>query len=321
MKKITAVLFTALSVLVLSCNNNKGDTYTLRPNLKTGESYELTYKIDMDQDVMGMNNKMHMNMGYQLKVKDVTAQRDIVMDFMYKHLGMDMKSAMFNLSYDSDSAVDNSAAGAIEDIKDPASLKNSMSKIFGKSIGAMIGKNMEVTLDSSGKVKDVKGYRELMQSLKDSMATISPGSTDALDNIVSEDQITQIFQQTFGTFPTKPVTLGEKWTNEFSLSQTGMPMKYTSTYKLLEVFPKDNEAIIDVSSIISTGKGGEIKKNNMTMKIDMNGTQTGKLTVDLNTGLVKTGKLNMDVKMTMEAMGQKIPMTMKGTATLAGKKL
>jgi hypothetical protein len=117
------------------------------------------------------------------------------------------------------------------------------------------------------------------------------------------------------------VKLGEKWTNEFSLSQSGFPMKYSSTYKIAEVFPKDNEAIIDVSSVISTANGGEIKKNNMTMKLDMSGTQTGKLTVDLNTGLVKTGKMNMDIKVTMEAMGQKIPMTMKGTATLAGKKL
>jgi hypothetical protein len=273
----------------------------------------------MDQDVMGMNNNITMNMGYQMKVKDISPQHDINLDFMYNHIGMSMKSSLMNFNYDSDSTIAPTNDEAEDNGK--MDIAGKMKGMYGKIMGALVHKNMQVTLDEFGKVKSVTGYKEMIASLKDSLSTMTPGSGDAMDNLMDEAQIRQVFQQTFGTFPQKPVSVGETWSNEFTQNQSGMPMKFTNTYKLVEVLQKENEAIIEINSTISTGENSEIKKNGMSMKMDMDGKQNGKMTVDMNTGMVKSGKMTQDIKVNMEVMGQKVPMTMKGVATMVGKKL
>lgn len=315
MKKALLILSVA-AVILSACNS--GEKYTLKPNLKAGDSYALEYKVNLDQDIMGMNNKMLMNMGYQMKVKEVNAQQDIDLDFMYNRIGMNMKSAMFSFSFDSDST--HTPSGINMDEKDPEAQGEMMKTLFGSIFGQLINKPIQVTLDATGKVKSVKGYREIIKAIEDSVSSVSPGkNTNALESVMNEDQINQVFQQVFGTFSKKPVGIGETWTNDINMSQNGMPMKYTNTYKILEILKKENEAIVDVNGTISMGIGNNDAMKKMNM--DVKGTQKGKLTVDLNTGLIKDGKLAMDIKIDMEAMGQKVPMTMKGSTVIVSKKL
>lgn len=316
MKRILLLLIPALIALLSACNSSS-EKYSLKPTFKAGESYSLDYKIDIDQDVMGMNNKMLMNLGYVMKIKNITPRQYIEMDFMYNHMGVNMKSAMFTVSYDSDSSYGSSGKADAE--FDPKNAGGMIKNIYGKIFSQLLNKQIQVTLDASGKVKEVKGYREIMNSIKDSLELSSPGNTKALDDMMNEEQINQVFQQTFGTFPNKPVAIGEQWKNEIRLTQNGMPMRFSNTYKIAEIFKKENEAIVDINSIVSMDiNDGKVKNN---MKMDVSGTQTGKLTIDLATGMIKTGKQIMDIKVNMEVMGQKVPMTMKGTTTLTGKRL
>ena len=228
------------------------------------------------------------------------------MDFMYNKMVMEMKSKTFSVSYNSDSTYlpseNENTAG------------QSMRKIYSSTMGKLINKPIQITIDTTGQVKEVKGYRELVNSIQDSM----PGENKpAINSMMSENQITQLFQQTFGTFPKKPVAIGEEWTNEINMTQSSMLMKYTNTYKIIEILKKENEAIIDVKGIISMG----MSPGNTAMKLDAKGSLTGNMVVDMNTGLVKTGKQQLDVKMEMEMMDKKVPMTMKGIVTISGKKL
>lgn len=302
MKKI--FLFPALlSILLVSSCSNGGKKYSIRPNLKAGSSYGLQYKIEMDQDAGGSNNKVIMSMGSVMKIKNITEQRDIEMDFMYDHMAMSMNSGRFAINYDSDSA-----SAPAQDLQE-----QKMKEAFDNSLGRMIKKPMQVTVDSSGKVKEVKGYRELLQSIADS----GSGRSQNLGGLMSDKQIDQLFQQTFSTFPTKPVSIGEEWTNEFNMDQNGIPLKFKNTYKLIEILEKENEAIIDLKGTISMA----MHQDKSNVKMEGSGTQTGKLTIDMNTGLVKTGKQILDIKMNLEAGDNKMPMTMKGVISLTGKKL
>jgi Family of unknown function (DUF6263) len=304
MKKLF-VFLTAIIVILTSCNSS-GEKYTLKPKMKAGESYTMEYKIDFDQDVMGVQNEMLMSMSYLMKIKDVNAQQEIEMDFMYNKMVMEMKSKTYSVSYNSDSTYLPN--------ENENTTSESMRNIYAGTMGKLINKPIQITIDTTGQVKQVKGYRELVNSIQDSM----PGANKpALNDMMSENQITQLFQQTFGTFPKKPVGIGEEWTNEINITQSSMLMKYTNTYKIIEILKKENEAIIDVKGIISMGMnpGGE------AMKMDAKGTLTGNMVVDMNTGLVKTGKQQLEVKMEMEVMDKKVPMTMKGIVTLRGKKL
>jgi hypothetical protein len=274
--------------------------------MKAGESYTMEYKINFDQDVMGMQNEMLMSTGYLMKIKNVNARQDIEMDFMYNKMAVEMKSKMYSVSYNSDSTYlpDENANTTGE----------TMRNMYKNTMGRLINKPIQITIDNAGQVKEVKGYRELVNSIQDSM---SGANKPSLNDMMSENQITQLFQQTFGTFPKKPVAIGEEWTSEINMTQSSMLMKYTNTYKIIEILKKENEAIIDVKGIISMGmdQGGK------AMKMDAKGTLTGNMVVDMNTGLVKTGKQQIEIKMEMEVMDKKVPMTMKGIATLRGKKL
>ena len=304
MKKIL-VLLPAIIIVFASCNSNS-EKYSLKPKMKAGESYTMEYNIDFDQDAMGMKNEMQMTMSYLMKIKNVNAQQDIEMDFMYNRMVMGMKSKAYSMSYDSDSTY---LPGGDEN-----NSEKSMRNIYANTMGKLINKPMQITINSTGQVKEVKGYRELINSIEDSM----PGSSKpAANGIMSESQITQLFQQTFGTFPKKPVSIGEEWTNEINMTQSSMLMKYTNTYKIREILKKENEAIIDVKGVISMG----MSPDSSAMKMTAKGNLTGNMVVDMSTGLVKTGKQQMEVNMEIDMMDKKMPMTMKGTVTLKGKKL
>lgn len=304
MKKIL-VLLPAIIIVLASCNSSS-EKYTLKPKMKAGESYTMEYNIDFDQDAMGTKNEMQMTMSYLMKIKNVNAQQDIEMDFMYNRMVMGMKSKAYSMSYNSDSTY--SPGG------DENNSERSMQNIYANTMGRLINKPIQITIDSAGQVKEVKGYRELVKSIEDSM----PGSSKpAANGIMSESQITQLFQQTFGTFPKKPVSIGEEWTNEINMTQSSMVMKYTNTYKIREILKKENEAIIDVKGVISMG----MTPDSSAMKMTAKGSLTGNMVIDMSTGLVKTGKQQMEVNMEIAMMDKKMPMTMKGTVTLKGKKL
>ena len=298
----------AILVILSSCNSS-GEKYTLKPNMKAGESYGLEYKIDFDQDVMGMQNGMQMTISYLMKIKNVTAQQDMEMDFMYDRLTMEMKSSALDFSYDSDSTYLPSNGN-----EEGSDMAQSMRRVYANSMGKMINKPIQVTIDAAGQVKEVKGYQELVKSIQDSIAA---EGKQAANEMMNENQVKQLFQQTFGIFPKKPVAIGEEWTNQVNMTQSGMVMKYDNTYKLVEILKKENEAIIDVKGIISLG----MTPDKEVMKIDISGTTKGTMVVDLNTGLIKNGKQNIDIKMEMDVNNQKVPMTMKGTALIKGKKL
>lgn len=308
MKKITVYLL-AIICIATSCSKS-GEKYILKPNMKAGESYTLEYKMDIEQDIMNMKNNLKMGISYLLKVKNVTPQRDIEMDFMYNRMIMEMKSDMLNVSYNSDSTYLPATGGT-----EANNAEQNMRNLYANSMGKLINKPIQVTLDSSGKIKLVTGYRELVKSIQDS-TLLEDGDKPAVNSMMNEDQINQIFQQTFGTFPKKPVAIGEEWTSEINITQNGMLMKYTNTYKIIEVLEKENEAIIDFKGIISMGM-----TPNTTVKMDMSGTVNGNMVVNLASGLVKNGKQNIDIKMEMDMMDKKVPMTMKGTAIITGKKL
>jgi len=299
MKKHVTFFVIILFALIISCNSNE-KKYTLKPNMKVGESYSLSYKMDIDQGMMGINNKMQMGMSYLLKVKSINAQKDTELDFMYDRMFINMKSGVVSISYDSDSTTNPVVTGVDEG---PNAMQKMMENTYANSMGRMIGKSIQVTIDTAGEVKQVQGYTELINSFKDSINSMPGGTKDAISDIMGEDQVKQVFQQTFGTFPKKPVAIGEAWTNEINMNQNGLVMKSRNTYKIIEILEKENEAIIDFKGVMSMG----MSVYKTTTKMDASGTVKGNLVVDLYSGLVKSGKQNMDIKMEMELMEKKFP--------------
>ena len=317
MKKIINFFAAILLVAVISCNNS-GKKITLQPNFKAGDVYTLDYNINMDQDVMGMKNKIGMDMGYKLGIKDADPKTGFTIDMNFSRIAMNMSMAAMSINYDSEKK--NDAAG--DTSTGPSGMINKMMRTI---LGGMLNKSAMVKMTTAGEVKEVTGFKEIMEAVADSAVKAVPNMTkdqmqQSMGGAMNEEQIKSVFQQIFSIYPQKEVSMGETWTRDLTTSQNNIPMKISSTYKVVEINEKDNEIILDVNGKIATQGEGEIKQNGMTIKMNMTGTQSGKITVDTKTGFIKQGKLTQDMKAEMEMMGQKVPMDMKMVLNMTGKK-
>jgi hypothetical protein len=115
-------------------------------------------------------------------------------------------------------------------------------------------------------------------------------------------------------YPKKTVKIGESWNGDTKVKMANMDMKVANKYTLLSV--KNNLAEISIDGTVSGN--GDMVKESSGMKMDMSGNQKGTITLRMDNGYLQTGSYKMDMKVEMQAMGQKIPMTMKADYTLKG---
>lgn len=317
MKKIT-IFFIAV-IFLYSCKDDS-KKITLEPKFKAGDVYTLDYGIDMDQTVMSMKNNIQMKVGYKLNIKDADAVNGYNIDMGFNRISMNMKTPSMTIAYDSDNKNENANS---EDSS--SGIGGMMNKMMGTMFGGMLNKSIMVKMSPQGEVKEVTGFKEIMQAVIDSAETATPLKREDIEKsmggTMNEAQIRNTFQQVFSIYPQKPVSVGETWVREVTTTQGNLPMKVTSTYKVAEIIEKDNEVILDVTGKINSTGDGEITQSGMTMKMQIDGTQSGKITVDTKTGFIKQGKITHDMKASVETMGQKVPMDMKLVMTIVGKKI
>ena len=317
MRKFLFLAMASALVTLFACSGS-GKKISLQPNLKPGEKYSLEYKVVMDQDMKSLNNRITILMGHLLDVKSVSPQKESDLELKYNHISIAMKSGnMIDMSYDSDSSYPAKSAMDM-----PGGMSDMLRDIYGKVFGSMLNKPMLVKLEANGKVKSVSGYKELLQSIKDSMQQyLGPGGSAGMDGLMSDKQISDVFQQLFAGLPQKPVSVGESWTADFEMENNGIGMKVSNTYKLVEVLEKENVAVIDVKGKISSAGNKKINNDGLEMTMELTGTSEGRIEVDMTTGMTRSGKVTQDMNVTVESKQTgKMPMTMKTVTTINGKK-
>jgi hypothetical protein len=132
----------------------------------------------------------------------------------------------------------------------------------------------------------------------------------------NDSAIRSMMQQSFNIYPDKAITPGDTWEKKFTMTSM-INMEMDNKYKLVSV--NNGVAHLEVNSTI-TGKPG----NNPAMaqmKIEMKGTQTGTMDVEVGTGLITDSKLKQNMKGKMSMMGMEIPMEISSDIHIAGKKL
>lgn len=167
---------------------------------------------------------------------------------------------------------------------------NADSNPMAAAMGQMIGKSEQMKMSPMGKIT--------MEVPAD-----------------ENNPVTETFEM-FNYFPEKPVGVGDTWTVDHNKSGQ-MPMAMKSTYVVKEI--KDGKVLLDVSTVMSPSADGEKDMQGMKVKIDMNGTQKGTMTLDAKTGFIVSSDFVQDIsgKTTMSAEGMPEPMvqpmTIKGT--------
>ena len=141
--------------------------------------------------------------------------------------------------------------------------------------------------------------------------------TAGMKSFMSDDILKNMMEQSFKVFPDNSVKQGESWKKDMVISKP-MPMNIASNFTLKNV--ASNIAKLDVASVITPGKGG-MEMMGMTIETEMNGTQSGTMDVDVETGMALNTDIKQNIAGKMKVMGQEIPMNISSVITMKATKL
>jgi len=271
----------------------------LKFNLKPGEKYLFSSTVEQNitQEMMGQR---------------VTTQQNIVSDYIYDVQATTNGITTINIIFKA-IKMDANVAGGMQqlhfDSDDPEGSTNEL-----KVMNNLIGKSFLMEIDEAGSVKRIEGLGEIMASMNEEHAEFlkqSFGDSTMMHNL---NQITNIY-------PNKTVVTGDNWTKQFSGSLAGMlHSTATSEFTLSEI--KSNIAVLTVN-----GKMALSKLENTSIPIlqeaefDLQGTQTGTLEVDIDSGLPVLSQIKQNVNGSLSIQGMQVPMTIASNMTITGKKM
>lgn len=223
--------------------------------------------MKMDSEVQGQKMDTEMDFDYTLEVLD---NRDSVKTVRttYDNIKMEMNAGTMNMSFDTGQPQKDSA---IDLQKNPMGM---MSNMFY----AMKGKSFEMKINNRGEVISVTGLDELKNAIVNSIAVdenVKQAMEQAFNSQFNEENIKNSFSQAFTIFPDKPVKVGDTWTKTMSMGGM-MAADMNTTYKVKEI--KADNVVLDVNSTVSMGGN--------------NGTQTGTMQLNPETGLVTEAQLD-----------------------------
>jgi hypothetical protein len=174
------------------------------------------------------------------------------------------------------------------DSEDPNSSQNPMAAKIGEEMNNIIGKDYKMTMDEKGHVTEVDA---------------SNLSNDEVINNISSGS-------NFAIYKDGPVSVGESWDGDVKPIENS-DMKVSMQYTLLKLSGKE----------ATLGLNGTISSNNIDdQELRMDGTMTGEMRVDVNTGWLIESVLNQEIELDIEQNGQKFPATISGTVTTTSEK-
>jgi len=275
-KQIGLLMPVILFFIILSCKSNS-ESRLLKFNLEKGKSYDYDMAMNMDQEVMDQKNKIGFTAGYTINVIDDNGTIK-TLDVTYKDLKMNMSMMGQEIIIDASQKADTNSHDPMQ------MMKNVFSGIVGKKF------TMKVTPE--GKIEEITGFAEIINSMVDSMSANSDVKnmiSQSLKDQFNPERIKEAFAPMFSVYPKKEVGVGDKWSNSYDLSTQGMKINSECTVKS---FQGDN-VVIGVSSKIIPLEGNE---NPSLAGMKMSGTQTGTMTVNTRTGLVVEGELDQNLE-------------------------
>ncbi len=193
-------------------------------------------------------------------------------------------------------------------------------KLFWNVNKALMGNTLQMKMDRSGKILSVSGFDPIYKKIG---STLAPIIKDAKER----DAIAQGFKQSFNekvlkdqlrksltVIPAKGVKLGESWTETSNISPDGK-VKNSTTFTLSKV--GDDIAEVTVKGGVPR-TGDKKSQNGVTHSISIEGSQSGVLKVDVNSGWIRSSELKMNTtqKETLSDGKQSQTMTQKSNSVI-----
>jgi hypothetical protein len=285
MKKIFSLLSLMLPILFFSsCNSGgSGEVYTIKMRLNKGDKFVQHIKTNMEMNSMMKTSTEATSLFEVIKSDD--AEKEIQLTFKKMDQQIDM-NALKSMHQKNDSTMN---------IKQDSILNKMKNNFEGKSVFIKLNKDNHVTM--------VSGMDSMVNN-----SFIDSAQKQIIQKMFSKDQFNNLLGMMFDMYPKKPVRIGDNWTSETSMNMSGFAMKINNRYTLNSVKNGIGEIAIDGT----VNSDGSMNKNTEGLKMNMSGGQKGIYTIKMETSYLQTGSYKMNMKIEMEILGKKMPMTMKG---------
>ena len=227
-------------LLALAAVPVSAQTVTLRYNWQQGQelSYKTTVKTSSEMSGAGEKRTFEQTLSQTLTITVAAVFPDgsATLRQVISAVTLDMDTPNGRVSYDS--------------AKPPAADADPRVKAMAKTMGAMVGEAISVTMAPNGSVKRVDGTAKIIDKLmlelpRDPMAGSLAQNIRAM---LGEDALRTSLEQSFSRMPDAPVKIGDTWTSQQSVGAdaTGRIVG-TSTFTLKAVEGTGNAAIARVA--------------------------------------------------------------------------
>lgn len=291
MKRLTllvlVIITTIMVAAIYSCKDSKTTTgKVLKFNLEKGKDYDYEILWDIDQQMMGRDNKISILGGYTINVTD-EKENIRTLTAVYKNFKMYMNIMGVEINIDTDKP---------SEPMDEAEIKANPLGMMDRVFAGIKGKEFTMKVDEDGKVLEVNGFDQIINGMTDSIAMDEDTKMQvrvSLQDQFNEQAVKDQFSQVFTIFPNKEIKVGDSWDKSIQMGGR-MPAQYTTRYTVKEI-EGDHVTLSAQTNIGSENSDMEIK-----------GTQHGSLLVDSKTGLVINAEFDQDMETKTKGMEIKI---------------
>ena len=290
-----------LTMFAACSSGSKSDSKFFYFNLEKGKSYNYEIVMDMDQEMMGQKNKIGFIAGYTVNVTGDDGKLK-TLETEYNDFKMNMSMMGQEIKIDAKQKAEPMSK---------EEMKASPMDFLKTAFSGIIGKKFNMKVDTSGKILEVTGFDELLQSMIAGMsvdAEMAQAMEASLKNQFNPEKITETFSPMFNIYPGRPVKVGDSWERNYSLSGP-TAAKYTTTFTVKSF--EGDKVLLDTKTKIEQLK---IDGEGEAMNLKLEGKQSGIMQVNLKNGLVIDSDLTQD----FETSGG-MKMTMKSKIKMKGK--
>lgn len=338
MKKISAIVL--LSIILFSCKKETATVTKVDP--KTGKT--VTVEVPKDSviavaespaisdsvDVFHQSFKLEKGKTYPLTTvqKDAktitaptgesqsgTSENTDVMTFTVTDIKDNIYDITINLVSKKNSQSANGKSIVI-DTKGAAPKEEDLKMMWNVN-KAIMGNKLQMKLKKNGEIVSITGFDAIYNKVNAFVETTKlskeekQGFKASLKNSFNEEIIKDQFVKNIMLFPKKGAKVGEKWTNTENASPDGS-IKITTTYQLKSV--GNGTAVIGLSGGIPK-KSEKNTQNGLTRTLSSELSQNGTITLDQNTGWIKTQNISVKTSQTETITDGKQTQSMKSNST------
>ncbi len=261
-------------------------------------NYIILQEQSMSQELMGqkIDTTMTSEMGMTMKIEALITEDQAVIVSQYDYIKMNMQFADQLLSFDSRKPED--------DMMDMA-----------EYLTPMIGKELRMTLSSSGEVLEITGLDEIMNDMP---------LGEMREQFSEIFNFEQMMKQTWSFYPGDPVAIGETWRQKMEME---LPYAFTidAIYEFTGQDENYNYLSMNGDMIINMDSNTMgLQMEGMEITMDFNGEMQQEMKVDQKTGWLDQNDSIMDIQGNMmmsytlgdERETMQMPVSMKILGTM-----